>query len=298
MKSDATINYFDFLKECVHIPTFVDNLSTIFVPQIEPRSALVTMIDSPGLVDERPSSVEALLELCNHVDLVFCLIEPINQAFCKKLQQFLSSASKTYKNKLHYFLTKSDSLLEKERTDILASITQSISQCVKEQNIKIRLLSIPGHGIVDKESERENEDDFGIEYFELQWVIDTIAEAVTSSVQDSIRRLENDNNTITRLAESAISKMKSRYQLFYISFIFFSIVLAYTLAASYSSSIYFYKYLYHSLFGSFVMCVLFYVLTPSRKRIRKMRAFLEGPSRIAKSRITDFYRSINESVNE
>ena len=291
---EATINFFDYLKDISKINSFLDNLSTQIIPQYEERSSLVTIIDTPGLVDDRPSSVESILELCNHVQLIFCFFDPITQAFCKKLQNFLFKVIEKHKSKMFYFLSKADTLNETERTSILSSITQSISQCVKEQNIKIRLLSIPGFGFIKKDIKNE----LNFSNFDLEWICQKISDTVIYNVQQSIVKLGEDNSTITKLAEISLSKMKKFNRVFYFFFSLLILIISYILSALKNENIYFFPYLYQIFLIFLIINLFLYFFKPSKNNIKKLQSFLDGPSRIAKTRINEFYEKLKSEIQD
>jgi GTP-binding protein EngB required for normal cell division len=116
----STLKLFPFLAPYENIPHFVENLSTEMRLPVESRASLVTFIDTPGLIPELNrlpfDCQEVMTRLVTHAQLVFVFMDPIGQAFSEPLRNFVQKAHAQYGARMHFFLTKSDTIDEEGRT--------------------------------------------------------------------------------------------------------------------------------------------------------------------------------------
>ncbi|MDR0708406.1 MAG: dynamin family protein, partial [Treponema sp.] len=129
----ATIQLFSFLEDCKSLPNLLENLQTEMRLPVEDRSSLVTFIDTPGFISDKtrlPFDCETItLKLAEHAHRIIVIIDPIGQAFAQPLKEFVKKAHRKFRAKMHFFLSKTDTLNQEERARIVASVSQSLSEC-------------------------------------------------------------------------------------------------------------------------------------------------------------------------
>ena len=310
LDGDSTLRQFDFLKEMNEIPYFVDNLQTEMRLPIEDRSTLVTFVDTPGLIADKNrvpyDNEKILLQLSKHSQVIFVFLDPQTQAFCDPLVDFIAKAYKNSRNKFYFFLTKSDTLDEDERTRIIASVAQKLSSAINNSTINIRPFHLPNSFLaksklnkkLKKTKEFIEEDDLdekedSDQSNSLPYLCEVIDNAVESTVQSNLSQLSTDLKELTRATAQASKYLNQRYNIYRLLTILLVLLAAYTIAAIYIRGFRFYGWITMALPVLFLLWLIFYFLKPDKKVLQKIKNFRESTSRNAKAKLNEFYNEIN-----
>ncbi|OHT01941.1 EH domain-containing protein 3-like protein [Tritrichomonas foetus] len=306
----ATVRSFDFLEGMKDIPHFVDNLQTEKRLPIEDRSTLVTFIDTPGLIGDENrvpyDNEKILLELAKQSQVIFVFSDPLTQAFCDPLINFIKKTHEESRNRMHFFLTKSDTLDEDERSRIIASIVQKLSSAVTNRTIDVRPFHLPRSSLskmkndrkTDKQQklneEEEDENDDNRKSNSLTLLCEIIDRAVENTVQSNLSQLSQDLSDLTRSAEKASVSLNKRKNLFNITTILFISLLAYLLAACNFRGVYLNATIYPVLLIVFILWIIFYFLRPNKNDLQRIKVFRETTARNANVKLNEFYHEIND----
>lgn len=302
----ATTHKYDFLDTMKDIPHFLDNLQTEIRLPFKDRSALVTFIDTPGLIsdhDRVPYDNELILtELAKHSQLIFVFSDPLTQAFCDPLVSFLHKVHQDSRGKLHFYLTKSDTLNDDEKSRILESIVQKLSASINKCTITVSPFHLPKSYLEKSKSSsnftKTTEDDEDDEDEQEQHsncineICELIEKTVESTVQSNLSQLQIDLNDVTRATEKASVSLNRRSNLFNITTALFVLVFAYTIGSLYIPNLYFYPALFPALLIGFVIWICFWLLKPNKKVLNRIKYFRENKARQANNKIKEFFDEI------
>ncbi|KAH0786646.1 EH domain-containing protein 3-like protein [Histomonas meleagridis] len=302
LDGNTTIKVFDFLEAYKDIPNFVENLQTEKRLPVKERSSLVTFIDTPGLIPDKSrlayDSEQILLNLSRHANLIFVFNDPIGQAFSEPLLDFVEKSHIECRNKIHFFLSKSDSIDSNERNRIVASIAQTLTNKVSKVTIDVRPFHLPQK---DLKKMKSNEDGIGDDddledsnetSNSLDYICEIIEKAVDNTVQSNLSQLSNDLNAITRATEVAIIVMRKRKKFFIFSSVLTGIAIGYFFTAFNSRRIKFSSQLYLVLIVAVTVWIVSFALKPSATEMKKIEDFRDKVSKKTKIRLEQFYREI------
>lgn len=285
----STLRLFDFLSDYKSIPHFVDNLNTEMRLPVRSRSNLVTFIDTPGLIPDQerlPFDCEQImLKLVNHSQEILVFMDPIGQAFSGPLRDFVRQAHSEYGNRMHFFLTKSDTIDEEERNRIISSISQTLSNTITKRTLDVRPIWLT------KESDDGDRED---KTNALSHICELIENAVNNTVQSNRSQLEKDLKDVTRAAETALKSLETRRRRFYLATLLFSIATAYFVAALKVDQVHFFKGLHYVVLVLLLVFLFTLWQRPSSMEIRKIRAFLDSTARTAKIKLNQFFTELND----
>lgn len=310
LDGDSTLRQFDFLKEMNEIPYFVDNLQTEMRLPIEDRSTLVTFVDTPGLIADKNrvpyDNEKILLELSKHSQVIFVFLDPQTQAFCDPLVDFISKAYKNSRNKFYFFLTKSDTLDEDERTRIIASVAQKLSSAINNSTINIRPFHLPNSFLIKSklnkkqkkakdyaDNENYDEGDESDQSNCLPYLCEVIDGAVESTVQSNLSQLSTDLKELTRAASLASKSLNQKNNIFRLVSIILILLLSYYIAAVNFRGVRLYRWIAPAIAAMFLVWLLFYFIKPDKKVLHKIKNFRESTLRNAKAKLNQFYNEIN-----
>jgi hypothetical protein len=112
LKGSATVELFPFLRELAEKPGVREYLRTELAISTKNKFPLVTLIDTPGLVDgnlKYPFNVEeSLLWMADHCDLILIFFDPQGLALCRRTLRVVEALNKKNSEKLRYYLTRAD----------------------------------------------------------------------------------------------------------------------------------------------------------------------------------------------
>mmetsp|Transcript_15700 Transcript_15700/g.42607 ORF Transcript_15700/g.42607 Transcript_15700/m.42607 type:complete len:447 (+) Transcript_15700:79-1419(+) len=141
LTGEATIRFYDFLKDFQQFEGIIPNLFTEISPSKEKNFACVDWIDTPGLVDGEMSYpfdvLKAILWMAEHVDMILIFFDPIGQATCKRTMEVVSALNNypPAVEKLHYFMSKADAVeKEHDRQRVLIQITQNLATRIRNSH--------------------------------------------------------------------------------------------------------------------------------------------------------------------
>ena len=301
---NTTLKIFDFLESYKNIPNFVNNLQTEKRLPLKERASLITFIDTPGLIPDKNrlayDSEEILLKLSRHANLIFIFNDPIGQAFSEPLLDYVERSHDECRNKMYFFLTKSDTIEENEKNRIVASIAQTLPNKISRTTIDVRPFHLPkkdiekmrtnGTGIGEEEEDSEIDDNSS----KLKYICEIIQKSVDNTVQSNLSQLSKDLSDLTRAAEESIHKMKRRKNHFLISTTLFITVLVYFIIAFNSRRVHFSSNIYIFLFISFILFIFSLIMKPSNSELKKLQLFRDNTAKKAKVRLDYFYHQIKD----
>lgn len=304
LDGNTTLKLFDFLESYRDMPNFVSNLQTEKRLPLKERASLVTFIDTPGLIPDKNrlayDSEEILLKLSKHANLIFIFNDPIGQAFSKPLLDYVERSHDECRNKMYFFLTKSDTIEEGEKNRIVASIAQTLSNKISRTTIDVRPFHLPkrdiekmrtnGTGIGEEEDDEETDDNSG----KLKYICEIIQKAVDNTVQSNLSQLSRDLSDLTRATEKTIHKMKTYRNRFITSTILFIIVLIYFLVAFNSRNVRFSSNIYIYLLVTFILFVFLLIMKPSSSELKQLMLFRDNTAKKARVRLDYFYHQIKD----
>ena len=157
LKGNATLKAFPFLGKLIDertrqskVPGLIESLTTTISPSKNRYFGSVNFIDTPGITDgalRYPFDMErALVWLAQHAaDIVLVFFDPIGQTLCKKTMAIVEKIDQICPNKLHFFLSKADTITnEGDRYKVLAQISQGLASVLQAKHaIDIPLIYIP-----------------------------------------------------------------------------------------------------------------------------------------------------------
>jgi GTPase Era involved in 16S rRNA processing len=287
----STLQLFSFLEDCKTIPGFVENLQTEMRLPVEDRSSLVTFIDTPGLISDRtrlPFDCEAItLKLAEHCHRIIVMIDPIAQAFSQPLKDFIKKAHRTHRGKMHFFLSKADTLNQEERARIVASVSQSLSECIEHGTLDLRPLYV-----LRDQSKRENE----IESENaLDYVCEFIEDSVNNTIQATRSQLSKDLSDITRAAEEACACFRKRNERFSRLTLVLIGVLGYEFAAVLFKKVKFFQGLHLISLTVLFAWIVCFLMKPSHTDMKIIRDFFGSTAKSARSKLTEYWDEVKAS---
>lgn len=201
LKGQATLQLFDELQHDLHAvsPTIFNALQTEVSTSKERCFNLLTLIDTPGLVDgsfEYPFPVEEVIDaIADHCDLIYIFFDPHGQALCDRTMNVIERLNKEHAEKMRYFLSKADMVQqERDRQKVVVQITQNLSSRIRNKHA----FELPSLYIPDKAAPGFNKIDNA-----LDQTCEEMEQTVNASVQNNLDKLEAD----CKLIAAAIDTM-------------------------------------------------------------------------------------------
>jgi hypothetical protein len=113
------------------IDHLTDYVSTEISTSKQKQFSLLTLIDTPGLVDgdmKYPFDVnKAILAFGDISDLIFVFFDPIGQALCKRTLNLVEKLNEMHGDKIRFFLSKADEAgTETDRQRVMMQIVQEL----------------------------------------------------------------------------------------------------------------------------------------------------------------------------
>lgn len=194
----ATLQLFPFLRDVAEIKGVVPSLSTEIVPSSVKNFALITLVDTPGLVDgEMQYSFDpedSMLRLAGHADLIFTFFDPIGQALCARTMRTVEKLCDREGHKMHFFLSKADTVPdETDRQRVLVQIAQNLTHRIKDRQFSLNIppIYIPTTEPVPVRNH-------------LHLVMATIDKTINMSVQNSLEMLEADCKKLSKRVQKRL----------------------------------------------------------------------------------------------
>ena len=140
---------------------------------------------------------------------MLCFFDPHGQALCKRTNTVIAKIREKNKHKLHYFLTKADTLtLPKERQKVLVQLAQSLTQLGAthegDHALTVHAIFLPHKArLTEEEGKTFNELDVVVDLIDT-WIKDNLQNQCQQFGRDSTNLLaavENELATETRLRE-------------------------------------------------------------------------------------------------
>ncbi|KAI8855059.1 hypothetical protein BC829DRAFT_379126 [Chytridium lagenaria] len=141
LRGQATIRYFDCLKDLATYKGVMPFLSTEIVTSRSKNFSMVTFIDTPGLVDGEMSypfdPEKTMLRLASEADVIFTFFDPIGQALCKRTMNVVEKLCSLHGHKVFFFLSKADTVPDEyDRQRVLIQHTPIFVP--ENESVKIR----------------------------------------------------------------------------------------------------------------------------------------------------------------
>jgi len=214
LEGPATVNLHPYLKDISKWKGVLENLSTEVCVSNEKKFPLVTLIDTPGLVDGNtsyPFDVEEVLKfLAKNSDLIYVFFDPIGQALCKRTMNVVRILNESFPEKMRYFLSKADDVDNiQDLQKILVQLTQNLSMVVRDKGFELRTMYI-----TDDHSK-------GI-HNSLDEACKEIEKCINLSIQRALNQLEIDCSKISDRVDqllkeeekAKLANRNARYQAF------------------------------------------------------------------------------------
>ena len=199
LRGPATAKLFARFRGMDGFPGLLNRVETVIVPSEAHSFPLVTLIDTPGLVDGNmvyPFDVNKVLEwMAVRADLVLVFFDPLGQALCDRTMSLVSKLDAKCPDKLRYFVSKMDTVpSENDRARVLIQVTQNLTTHISPRTaLRLPSIHIPLPG-----ETRENP-----KFANSIWeVLDDIDTNISATVQSTIKQLKTDANALAgRLSE-------------------------------------------------------------------------------------------------
>uniref|UniRef100_A0A7S0UNL7 Dynamin N-terminal domain-containing protein n=1 Tax=Polytomella parva TaxID=51329 RepID=A0A7S0UNL7_9CHLO len=202
LTGDATIRFYDYLKDFCKFDGIIPNLFTEITPSKDKNFSCVDFIDTPGLVDgdmQYPFNVQnAILWMAEHVDLVLIFLDPIGQATCKRTMEVVERLNNSpHLEKIHYFMSKADAVeKEHDRQRVLIQITQNLATRIRNSHaFNLPTFYLP------------REDECSIPNA-IEDVCKEIDKSINMTVQKNLKNLNSDCQRIEKRVEQVIQQDK------------------------------------------------------------------------------------------
>jgi len=199
LKGSATVELFPFLRELAEKPGVREYLHTELAISTKNKFPLVTLIDTPGLVDgnlKYPFNVEeSILWMADHCDLILVFFDPQGLALCRRTLRVVEALNKKNSEKLRYYLTRADEVVdEKDRQKVITQITMDLAPKVKNQTaFELPTIYIPEKA---KSTHVPNH---------LDEVFEEIDKTIDYNVQNTLDTLEKDCKLISKTIDQVLT---------------------------------------------------------------------------------------------
>ncbi|KAJ3209695.1 hypothetical protein HDU67_005989 [Dinochytrium kinnereticum] len=198
LRGQATIRFFDCLRDLTGFKGVMAFLSTEIVTSRSKNFSMVTFIDTPGLVDGEMSypfdPEKTMLRLATEADLIFTFFDPIGQALCKRTMNVVEKLCISHGHKVYFFLSKADTVPDEyDRQRVLIQIAQNLTGKLRDRQFS---LSIPPIFVPEKESVPVRN--------HVQETLTIIENAINMRVQKSLENLEDDCKKISDTIRTAL----------------------------------------------------------------------------------------------
>jgi GTPase Era involved in 16S rRNA processing len=186
------------LQKCFdkHVRTIVSTSHARLFPFID-------LVDTPGMHDGKTLTLEydvgnTIKYLADFADLVIVFLDPDKQALVKSTMECVSSLQERNCQKMHYFITRADTLNSADdRVRIVQQASSEITKIVKDTHrLKLFTMFIPGKTEAASK-DRDNQ---------IHELIDIMHKKAEAHVQDILCQLENDSNEVETECVRILSK--------------------------------------------------------------------------------------------
>ena len=151
LQGASTLALYPWLNGIVDREGITPFLSTEVIATRHRLMGLVTLIDTPGLVDgsfEYAFDVNNILPwLADHADLCLVLFDPMGQALVERTMQVVQTIHKKHPSKTKFYLSKADTVpREQDRQKVLIQVTQGLSQRLSNMQFDLPTIYVPQDG--------------------------------------------------------------------------------------------------------------------------------------------------------
>lgn len=131
LTGNATLHLYPQLEPLQAINNLTEYVFTEISTSKQKQFSLLTLIDSPGLVDGDmiyPFDVnKAILWFGDISDLIFVFFDPIGQALCKRTLSLVEKLNEKHGDKIRFYLSKADEAgTETDRQRVMMQIVQEL----------------------------------------------------------------------------------------------------------------------------------------------------------------------------
>jgi hypothetical protein len=227
------------------------------------------------------------MKLTTHAQLIFVFMDPIGQAFSEPLREFVQKAQGQCGSRMHFFLTKADTIDEEERTRIVSSISQTLSVKISQRTLDVRPFSLPRES-EERKSSTEEDDHAN----SLRYICELIETAVNNTVQSNGSQLSQDLAKVTRAAQLALKSVSARKRWFKWMTIFGILIESYFIMAITSHRVYYFGGLHYLAGIILVIWMIALCLKPTSREIIRLEAFVNRTARTGQAKVEEYFRQL------
>ncbi|KAF2366914.1 GTP binding domain [Trinorchestia longiramus] len=199
LTGNATLHLYPHFQPLQQIEGVTDYVNTEISTSKARKFALVTFIDTPGLVDgdmKYPFDVnQALLWLGDLCDLVFVFFDPIGQALCRRTLDIVEELNMKHPDRIHFYLSKADDAgLETDRQRVMMQIVQELCKRpgLNKTGFDMPTIFIPNQNKIVRCTNQ------------IEECCTTIQKTIERTVQHTLNQLESDCEAIVGLVDNAL----------------------------------------------------------------------------------------------
>eukprot|EP01029_Cantina_marsupialis_P001502 TRINITY_DN11286_c0_g1_i1.p1 TRINITY_DN11286_c0_g1~~TRINITY_DN11286_c0_g1_i1.p1 ORF type:complete len:476 (+),score=141.88 TRINITY_DN11286_c0_g1_i1:140-1567(+) len=203
---DGTLMMFPHLKGLEKYGKgFIENLCTQVSISQSRDFPLVDFIDTPGLVDGKMLYAfdvnNVIIDMADHVDLIFVFLDPIGQALCTRTMDVLKALNKEHYSKMRYFLSKADRLDYGDLQKVTAQIAMNIRPVLHDPHgFELPAIAVPFGNKFDAEACKS--------YNQLNVLCKDIRSTIKQRVQRNLTEMHTDCNSLLEDIDTVLAKEK------------------------------------------------------------------------------------------
>ena len=219
LTGNATLHLFPHLKPLSKMPNLTDYLTTEISTSRQKKFSMVTLVDTPGLVDgdmAYPFDVnESILWFSELCDLVFVFFDPIGQALCKRTLNIVEKISSKHPERMRFYLSKADEAgHESDRQRVMMQIVQELCKRpgLNKTGFDMPTIYVPNPNKQVIRTPRGVAEIISILSVQvrcvnqIEEVCKDIEKTINQTIQNTLNSLEKDCDSIEKLVDEAINK--------------------------------------------------------------------------------------------
>jgi len=202
LTGNATLHLYPPLEPLNKIEGAIDYLCTEISTSKQKQFSLLTLIDTPGLVDgdmKYPFDVnEAILWFGDISDLVFVFFDPIGQALCKRTLNIVEKLNEKHGERIKFFLSKADEAgADADRQRVMMQIVQELCKRPGLNKAGFDMLTIYVPTLQEKKTRCVNQ---------IDDVCKQVEKTIKQTIQNTLNSLEKDTELIIQTIDDKLKK--------------------------------------------------------------------------------------------
>lgn len=198
----ATLHLYPQLDPLTKIDGLIDYISTEISTSKQKQFSLLTLIDTPGLVDgdmKYPFNVnESILWFGDICDLIFVFFDPIGQALCKRTLNIVEKLNNSHGDKIKFFLSKADEAgTETDRQRVMMQIVQELCKRPNLNKAGFDMLTNYVPTLQEKKTRCVNQ---------IDEVCKQVEKTIKQTIQNTLNSLEKDTELVVETINKKIKK--------------------------------------------------------------------------------------------